>query len=1125
MDAVDTRGDLEIVMVGYISDTLSCVRTVQEFCDRHCKWNLQRESELEMIRDIMDRAERLNLTADHISKSQKKLKAIGEYVKSKATQVTAESRAQELEKELGSVLQDTLVGLEKMTPFLEAVEKLAVTSLLVFREENPLCQLPMGVRAADVRAVISAARKACPLLIHFQRDDGEFFLPNLVNTDALIFQLDKYVQVCQELCEKLQIRVLTANMKDTSIDLTEEAEQRMVDHLNQLTSIRMDQHFRMAFLFRGAALQFIGLFSRRSSRMREFLGMLEEGATKLDRMKMGANISSVAGSTVGLAGGVVSIVGLALAPVTAGLSLTLTLAGVGLGVTSGINGLATGIAEFSVNSYHGKKVNKVLQCYKEDVGTLLECLEQAASSTEPDVAPGVMDAMMGAGRMGVKILSVSRKIDAIVDGASALTVLKNEGLVTSTARGVAQEGKAARNVPNVASDVSDLGKLAKGTPLALSKTARAGFITLNSIFMGLDLFFICKDSVSLAKGSKSNVSKVIRGRASLWKIELDAWERIQNSLEVDDRMYTGNNRANNMPIEVPWNFSGKRCTGQHTMDIVHTREKLEKLAGTYISDTLSCVRTVQEFCDRHCKWNLQRESELEMIRDIMDRAERLNLTADHIKKSEDKFKAFGEYMKSTFTQVTAESRAQELEKELGSVLQDTLVGLEKMTPFLEAVEKLAVTSLLVFREENPLCQLPMGVRAANVRAVISAARKACPLVMHFQRDDGEFFLPNLANAVVLAFQLDKYVQVAEKLCGKLQKSLYSISSFGLIHRTQKICMKDTCRNLTNEAVQKMFDHLDQLTNIRMDQHFRMAFLFRGAALQFIGLFSQRSSRMREFLEALEEVAVQLDRMKMGASISSVAGSSVGFAGGVVSIIGLALAPVTAGASIALTLVGVGMGVTSGVNSLATGIAELSVNSQQGKKANEIFQSYMEDVETLLDCLEQVACSTEPDVVPGVVDTVKGVVRVAGATAGVGKGLDAIVDCASAVKVLRGEEVVTNAARVAVQEVKAARNLPNVAADLTDFGQLAKGTPLALSKSARAGFIALNSIFMGLDLFFICKDSVSLARGSKSDVSKVIRGRASLWKIELDAWERIQNSLCIGIWRFSKSMKALQTPFY
>ncbi|KAJ8345772.1 hypothetical protein SKAU_G00299650 [Synaphobranchus kaupii] len=130
---------------------------------------------------------------------------------------------------------------------------------------------------------------------------------------------------------------------------------------------------------------------------------------------------------------------------------------------------------------------------------------------------------------------------------------------------------------------------------------------------------------------------------------------------------------------------------------------------------------------------------------------------------------------------------------------------------------------------------------------------------------------------------------------------------------------------------------------------------------------------------------------------------------------------------------------------------MSVNFHHGKKVNKVFQSYKEDVETILECLEQ-----------------------------------------------SGQQ------RYAPTQCQIC---------------------WMLRKSARAGFIALNSIFMGLDVFLICKDSISLAKGSKSDVSKVIRGRASLWKTELDAWERIHHSLCIGIWRFRKSMEVLERPFY
>lgn len=128
-------------------------------------------------------------------------------------------------------------------------------------------------------------------------------------------------------------------------------------------------------------------------------------------------------------------------------------------------------------------------------------------------------------------------------------------------------------------------------------------------------------------------------------------------------------------------------------------------------------------------------------------------------------------------------------------------------------------------------------------------------------------------------------------------------------------------------------------------------------------------------------------------------------------------------------------------------------------------------------------------------------------------------------VLRREETISSAGKLALQEGKAARNLPKLAGDIPDIGQVAKGTPLALSSSARAGFITLNALFIGLDVFFICKDSVCLAKGSKSEFSQLIRARAALWRTELDSWQRIYDSLCRGIWKFRKCQRILAQPFY
>ncbi|XP_017343548.1 uncharacterized protein LOC108276408 [Ictalurus punctatus] len=553
------------------------------------------------------------------------------------------------------------------------------------------------------------------------------------------------------------------------------------------------------------------------------------------------------------------------------------------------------------------------------------------------------------------------------------------------------------------------------------------------------------------------------------------------------------------------------------------REKLQKQLGEYILDTVKYIETVKEFCDGESKWTLQRKSELRRVKYIKDRADQITLKFDHVQKAEDKAKAFGEYMWNGLTQVTADSRRQKLEKELGEVLKKTLEGLEKLQHFLDAVEKLAVTSLFVFVGES---FMPKGVSSMSVRSVISAARIVSPLLVHFKRDAGAFFLPILRNVEVLAIQLDKYIRITQQICEKMEKISKCISGSGGFHGWKNGKSSLTFNlNVSEESVHDLYDHLLQLTKIRRDELFRMNFLFGEKAQGFINLFHECHTRMFAFLSDLEKAAAALDKMKKGSNMSTVAGSSVGIAGGVLSIIGLALAPVTAGVSLALTLTGVGLGVTSGVNSLVTGITEMAVNSHQGKNANDIFTRFMEDMQKILDYMEDVAnsiCAEES--ANGVQMVFKAGKLIVGAGA-VGKCIDAIVDGASAAKVLRSEEVIAKAVNMGLQEANAGRSIPKLAADLPDIGQLAKGTPLAISKSARAGFITLNALFIGVDAFFITKSGISLAKGSKNEVAELIRSRLALWRLEMEAWEKIYNHLFEGIAGFHKNQEILEQRFY
>ncbi len=104
------------------------------------------------------------------------------------------------EKDLGAVLKDTLKGLKKLEPFLEAVEKLTMTSSHVFSKRIFLLR---GESPERVQSVISDARIDARLLILFNRDAETFFQPLLDNVNILIFQLNNYVLNTVQLCSRM----------------------------------------------------------------------------------------------------------------------------------------------------------------------------------------------------------------------------------------------------------------------------------------------------------------------------------------------------------------------------------------------------------------------------------------------------------------------------------------------------------------------------------------------------------------------------------------------------------------------------------------------------------------------------------------------------------------------------------------------------------------------------------------------------------------------------------------------------------------------------------------------------------------------------------------------------------
>ncbi|XP_034566634.1 uncharacterized protein LOC117831856 [Notolabrus celidotus] len=514
------------------------------------------------------------------------------------------------------------------------------------------------------------------------------------------------------------------------------------------------------------------------------------------------------------------------------------------------------------------------------------------------------------------------------------------------------------------------------------------------------------------------------------------------------------------------------------------RDKLQEILCSYTTETLVHINTVKGFTEGISDWTDRRTAEVSKMKDFK--------TSNH--------------------------KPEKQQKELEAVLMDTLVGLEKLDLFLDAVEKLAVTSLHVYIEGNQVLHLPEEVSLEHVQAVIIAARQICPLLLEFKRDAQAFFLPKVLNVEVLAYQLDRYIQTTARICEDLK-----ISHLPLGPSPNIVVNLD--ETFSEDDIQRMLLHINHLTDIRMDSDFRLVFLFQEVSCTgFIKEFTKLLPKMLQFLEDQEKIADLLNSVNKDGKITSVAGNSLGVIGDILTIIGLALAPVTAGVSLGLTFGGIGCGIASGVIGITKVGTEIGVNHVQLKKANRLLQTFMEDVQHLHDCLSEVTTQAV-QIEVSQTEVAMGVGKIAGRLCTIGNGIDSLFDTASAVEVLKSQKVIESAGRVAAQESQVLRNVPRVVADIPDIGQATLRGPLALSKMARAGLIGANVFFLGLDVFFICKDSVSLAKGSEAKLSQSIRARAALWRSEINAWEKIHDSLCEGLLTSEANMAVLFKPFY
>lgn len=233
---------------------------------------------------------------------------------------------------------------------------------------------------------------------------------------------------------------------------------------------------------------------------------------------------------------------------------------------------------------------------------------------------------------------------------------------------------------------------------------------------------------------------------------------------------------------------------------------------------------------------------------------------------------------------------------------------------------------------------------------------------------------------------------------------------------------------------------------------------------FLKVFPQMKQQLEEQIAQFHALADKADNLHRKCTISNVVANSTGIVSGIMTIAGLTLAPVTAGASLTLTAAGAGLGAASAVTSVTTSIVEHVKMSSVKSEAS--------------------ALSSDGDKVDGMF---KEILQCAPKTFVIGNrlshGMNGIKISARAIKLLKSNpRLASRAARFVSGGKISSRGARQVQKALA-------GTPLAMTKGARIFGTVFTGITLVMDVYSLVENSKELQEGAKTESAEYLRQQA------------------------------------
>lgn len=228
-------------------------------------------------------------------------------------------------------------------------------------------------------------------------------------------------------------------------------------------------------------------------------------ADKVDRVHRDCTISKVVAGSTSTVSGVLTLLGLTLVPVTAGVSLVLLATGMGLGAAAAVTSVSTGIVDYTSKSSAKTEASHLVSTSMVKVKTVVGAMVHSGPQT----------------------FSLSEKccrvLWCIKQSIYAIKLTKANPALAAHAKRLVTMGSISAQSDKRADEAF------KGTALSMSRRARIMSIATTGVSLIGDVISLVKESKNLYKGAKAKSAEELRQQA----------QELEDKLEVLIQIYDG----------------------------------------------------------------------------------------------------------------------------------------------------------------------------------------------------------------------------------------------------------------------------------------------------------------------------------------------------------------------------------------------------------------------------------------------------------------------------------------------------------------------------------------------------------------------------------------------------------